>query len=61
MREIMNFRFVWLLVQVFEQHQRAVPLGMTYDPLQPFKTGGHPPLFIGSEVEARMHDNPFGA
>src|SRR4029077_195917 len=60
MCEVMNFGLLWLLVQVFEQHQRAVSLGVANDPLQPFETGGHPPLFFGSEVEARMHDDPLG-
>ena len=61
MRQVVNFCFGRLLVQVFEQNQRAVPLGMTHDPLQSVETGGHPPLLIGGEMEARMHDNPFGA
>ena len=46
---------------VFKQDQRAVSLGMTDDPLQSIETGGHPPLFVGGEMEARMHDDPFGA
>jgi len=33
MREVVNLRLVRLLVQVFEQDQRTVPLGMTDNPL----------------------------
>src|SRR5882672_6003100 len=29
MREVVNFRLIRLLIQVLEQNQRAVPLGMT--------------------------------
>ena len=36
-------------------------LGLTDDALQSIETGGHPPLFVGGEMEARMHDDPFGA
>jgi hypothetical protein len=38
-----------------------MPLGMTDDPLQSIKADGHPPLLVGSEMEASMHDNPLGA
>ena len=33
MREVVNFRIVRLLVQVFEQNDRAVLFSMTGDPL----------------------------
>src|SRR4029077_3131852 len=54
MREVVNFRLIRLLIQVLEQNQRAVPLGMNDDPLQAIETGSHPPLLVGGEMEARM-------
>ena len=38
-----------------------MPLGMTDDPLQSIEAGGHPPLLIRGEMEAGLHDDPFGA
>jgi hypothetical protein len=61
MGEIMHLGVVRLLVQVFQQNQRAMPLGAADDPLQPFEPDGHPTLLVWAEVEAGMHDDPFGA
>src|SRR5438046_5368656 len=61
MRELVYSRLIRPLLQVLERNQRAMPLGMNDDPLQSIEAGGHPPLLVGSEMEARMHDDPFGA
>src|SRR5438034_11827024 len=46
MREVVNFRLVRLLVEVFKQDQRAVSFGMSDDPVQSIETSGHPPLLV---------------
>ena len=59
--QVMDFGRVRLLVQVFEQDQRAMPFGIGDDALQPFEAGLYPHLLVGGEVKAGMHDDPFGA
>ena len=61
MREVVDFGLGRLLVQVFEQDQRPMLLGMADDALQPLAPGGHPHLAVRGEMIAGMDHDPFGA
>ena len=53
MREVMDLGVVRLLVEVFQQDQRALVLGVGDDALQAFAPGLHALRLVRSEMEAR--------
>lgn len=61
MREVVQLRVRRLLVQVFEQDQCVLILGIVDDALQPLESGLHPHFLIRDEMITGVYDDPLGA
>jgi hypothetical protein len=61
MREIMHLRIGRFLVEVFQQNQSILLLGVVDEALQALQPGIHPQILVRGEMIAGVHDNPLCA